>query len=200
MKPKNDKGHDHEHGPLLAPLVRGYAASYIEMAKNRAIFMYEDVSDHLAAELSAMLLYYDNEDHEEPISLYLHSNGGAVSGLANIYDVMQMVHAPIKTYLLGKCYSAGAVILAAGSDGMRYGLRSSNVMIHGIQFGFPIPVEDMANNQSYLDFVNEENDRLMKILSKHTGKPLEQVKVDCQREVWMDAKTAKEYGIIDHII
>lgn len=200
MKPKNDKGHDHEHGPLIAPLVRGYASSYIEMAKSRAIFMYEDVSDHLAAELSAMLLHYDNEDHEEPISLYLHSNGGAVSGLTCIYDVMQMVHAPIKTYMLGKCYSAGAVILAAGSKGMRFGLKSSNVMIHGIQFGFPIPGEDLANNKSYLGFIEEENDRLMRILSKHTGKTLEKIKEDCTREVWMDAKTAKEYGIIDHII
>jgi ATP-dependent Clp protease, protease subunit len=200
MKPKNDKEHGHEHGPLVAPLVRGYASSYIEMAKSRAIFMHEDVSDQVAAELSAMLLYYDNEDHEEPISLYLHSNGGAVSGLANIYDVMQMVHAPVKTYLLGKCYSAGAVILAAGSKGERYALKSSNVMIHGIQFAFPIPGEDMANNKSYLDFVNEENDRIMKMLAHHTGQPLDKIKQDCTREVWLDAKAAKEYGIIDHII
>lgn len=200
MKPKADKGHDHEHGPMIAPLVRGYAASYIEMAKSRAIFMHEDVSDQVAAELSAMLLYYDNEDHEEPISVYLHTNGGAVSGLNNIYDVMQMVHAPVKTYLLGKCYSAGAVILASGSKGMRYALKSSNVMIHGIQFGFPIPGEDMANNQSYLDFIKEANDMLMRILAKHTGQTLEKVREDCTREVWMDAKAAKEYGIINHII
>jgi len=162
--------------------------------------MYEDVSDQVAAELSAMLLYYDNEDHEEPIHLYLHSNGGAVSGLSNIYDVMQMVRAPIKTILLGKCYSAGAVLLAAGSKGERYALRSSNVMIHGIQFGFPIPGEDMTNNKSYLEFIEDTNDMIMKMLSKHTGQPLEKLKADCSREVWMDAKAAKEYGIIDHII
>lgn len=195
-----DKDHDHEHGPLLAPLVRGYASSYIDMAKNRAIFMHEDVSDQVAAELSAMLLYYDNEDHEEPIHLYLHSNGGAVSGLSNIYDIMQMVRAPIKTILLGKCYSAGAVLLAAGSVGERYALRSSNVMIHGIQFGFPIPGEDMTNNQSYLEFIADTNDMILKMLSKHTGQPLDKLKADCAREVWMDAKAAKAYGIIDHII
>jgi len=191
---------DHEHGPLQAPLLRGYADSYVKMSKNRAIFFSEDVSDKAAAELSAMLLYYDNADHEEPIHLYIHSNGGAVSGLNNIYDVMQMVHAPIKTILLGKCYSAGAVILAAGTKGERYALRSSNVMIHGIQFAFPIAGEDMSNNKSYLEFINDTNDLLMKILAKHTGHPLEKLKSDCSRELWMDAKAAQAYGIIDHII
>lgn len=200
MKSKMNKNQEHGHDQLLAPLVRGYADSYIKMSKNRSIFFSEDVGDKAAAELSALMLYYDNEDHEAPIHLYLHSNGGAISGLNNIYDVMQMVHAPIKTILLGKCYSAGAVILAAGSKGERYALRSSNVMIHGVQFAFPIAGGDMANNESYLDFIEDTNDLIMKMLSKHTGQPLEKLKADCAREYWMDAKAALAYGIIDHII
>lgn len=200
MKTKNTHDHEHENNPLVAPLVRGYAESYIKMSKNRTIFFSEDVDLKVAGELSALLLYYDNEDHEEPIHLYLHSNGGAVAGLSNIYDVMQMIHAPIKTYLLGKCYSAGAVILAAGTKGERYALRSSNVMIHGIQFAFPIAGEDMANNTSYLEFIEDKNDLIMKMLAKHTGQPLDKLKADCAREYWMDAKAAKEYGIIDHIL
>lgn|SRR5574337_128999 len=196
--PKHD---EHTQGsPYQAPLLRGYEESYLKMSKNRAIFFSEDVSDAVAADLSALLLYYDNQDHEADINLYIHSNGGAVSGLNGIYDVMQMVHAPVATYLLGKCYSAGAVLLAAGSKGKRYALRSSSVMIHGIQFGFPIPGEDFVNNQSYLDFIEDTNDLLMKILSKHTGQPLDKLKADCAREYWMDAKAAKEYGIIDHIL
>lgn len=186
--------------PFRTPIVMGYADSYIKMSKNRAIFFSEDVNDEAAAQLSALLLYYDNKNNEEPIHLYIHSNGGAVSGLLNIYDVIQMIHAPVKTILLGKCYSAGAVMLASGSKGERYALRSSQVMIHGVQFGFPIHNEDFSNNKSYLDFVEDTNNVLMKILSKHTGQPLEKIKADCSREYWMDAKTAKEYGIIDHIL
>ena len=191
---------EHEHGVFQAPLLRGYSESYLKMSKNRAIFFSEDVDDKVAAELAALLLYYDNADHESPIHLYIHSNGGAISGLNCIYDVMQMVHAPVKTILLGKCYSAGAIILSAGTKGERYALRSSNVMIHGVQFAFPIAGEDMNNNKSYLEFIEDTNDLLMKILSKHTGQPLDKLKSDCAREYWMDAKTAKEYGIIDHII
>lgn len=195
-----NKEHEHEHSPFIAPLVRGYAESHVKMSKNRAIFFSENVSDKVAAELSALMLYYDNADHEAPIHLYIHSNGGAISGLNNIYDVMQMIHAPIKTILLGKCYSAGAVMLAAGSKGERYALRSSNVMIHGAQFTFPQPGEDLSTSKNYLEFIEDVNDLLMKILSKHTGQPLEKIKADCAREYWMDAKAAKEYGIIDHII
>lgn len=192
---------DHDHGaPFQAPLLRGYADSYLKMSKNRAIFFAEDVNDKVAAELSALLFYYDNIDQEEPIHLYIHSNGGAVSGLSNIYDVMQMIHAPVKTILLGKCYSAGAVLLAAGTKGERYALRSSNVMIHGIQFVFPLPGDDITTSKNYLEFIEENNDLLMKILAKHTGQSLEKIKADCSREYWMDAKSAKEYGIIDHIL
>lgn len=189
-----------EHDHLVAPLVRGYQDSYLKMTKNRAIFFSEDVSDAAAAELSALLLYYDNQDHEAPIHLHIHSNGGAISGLNNIYDVMQMVHAPIKTVLLGKCYSAGAVILAAGTKGERYALKSSNVMIHGPQFAFPVIGEDITTSKNYLEFLNDVNDLLMKMLSKHTGQPLSKLKADCSRELWLTAPEALKYGLIDHIL
>ena len=194
------KGHDHSHEPMHAPLLMGYADSYVKMSKNRAIFFAEDVTKQAGAELSALMLYYDNMDHEEPIHLYIHSNGGDVAGLSNIYDVMQMIKAPVKTILLGKCYSAGAVMLAAGTKGERYALKSSKVMIHGIQFGFPIPGFDLSSNKSYFEFVKDNNDNLMKILAKHTGHTLEKVKADCAREFWMTAQQALFYGIIDTIL
>ena len=193
---ENKNEHDTTHPPLLI----GYAESHLKMTKHRSIFFSEDVSEQSAADLSAMLLYYDNEDNEEPIHLYLHSNGGAVSGLNNIYDVMQMISAPVKTILLGKCYSAGAVFLAAGTKGERYALRSSNVMIHGVQFGFPVEGEDLTTSKNYLEFIDDINDLILKMLSKHTGQSLDKIKSDCAREFWMDAKSAKEYGIIDHIL
>ncbi len=192
------KNHDHEG--MRAPLLMGYAETYVKLAKNRILFVSEGVSDVMAAQLSAMLLYLDNEDHENPIEMYIHSNGGHVTGLANIYDVMQMIKAPIKTVCIGKCYSAAAVLLAAGTKGMRYAFKNSSVMIHGIQFGFPIPGHDMTNSKSYFDFVNSNNDNIMKMLAHHTGHSLEKVKTDCKEDVWMDAKGALEYGIVDHVM
>lgn len=197
---KKEKKDNQEYDPFRQLLMLGYAESYVKMSKSRAIFLSEDISQKVGAELSAMMLYYDNMDHEAPIHLYIHSNGGDVSGLANIYDVMQMVNAPVETILLGKCYSAGAVILASGSAGKRYALRSSKVMIHGIQFAFPIPGDDMTSNKNYLKFIDENNDNIMKMLANHTKQSLDKIKADCTRELWMDAKKAKEYGIIDHIL
>lgn len=191
---------EHDHEPLHAPLLMGYADSYVKMSKNRAIFFSEDVSKKACVELSALMLYYDNIDHESPIHLYIHTDGGDVSGLSNIYDIMQMIHAPIKTILLGKCYSAGAVMLASGTKGERYALKSSKIMIHGIQFVFPLPGTDLTASKNYYEFVKDNNDGLMKMLAIHTGQSLDKIREDCKREYWMDAKAALAYGIIDHII
>jgi ATP-dependent Clp protease protease subunit len=193
-----DQNEQHDHFSMQMPM--GYAESYVKLTKSRAIFISENISDRLGAELSSMLLYYDNQDHEDEIDIYIHTNGGASTGMSNIYDVMQMVRAPIKTILLGKAYSAGAWILAAGSKGKRYALRSSKVMIHGSQFMFPIPGFDVTNSKNYLEFVDAENDAMIKVMAKHTGQTFEKVKADCQTELWLDAKSSLEYGIIDHII
>lgn len=190
--------HDENHG--RAPVISGYEDTYIKLAKHRIIFISEDIGDTMAAELSAMLLYLDNENHEAPIEMYIHSNGGAVSGLSNIYDVMQMIQAPIKTVCIGKCYSAAAVILASGTKGMRYALKSASIMIHGIQCAFPLPGFDMTNSKNYYEFLISNNDSLMKMLANHTGQPLEKIREDCKKDVWMDAKSALSYGLIDGII
>jgi ATP-dependent Clp protease protease subunit len=190
----------HEHENLRQPLLTGYADTYVKLAKHRIIVVAEDISDTMAAELSALLLYFDNEDHESPIEMYIHSNGGAATGLANIYDVMQMISAPVKTVCLGKCYSAGAVLLAAGAKGERYAMKNASIMIHGIQAGFPIPGHDITSSKNYYEFLNDNNDNIMKILAHHTGHTLEKVKEDCKQDVWLDAKQALEYGLIDHIV
>ncbi len=194
------KNYTHDHEAVRQPFLMGYADTYYRLSKERTIFLSEDVTKKSAAELSALLLYYDNEDHESEISLYLNSNGGDAAGLSNIYDVMQMIQAPVKTVCLGKCYSAGAVILATGTKGKRYALKSSKIMIHGIQFGFPLPGQDIITSKNYYDFVKDNNDNIMKILAQHTGHTLEKVKEDCKQDVWMDAKQALDYGIIDEII
>lgn len=185
---------------IRMPLTANYVESYIKLTKDRFIFLSEDVSIKSAAELSALLLYLDNENHQEPITIYVHSNGGDAAGLANIYDVMQMISAPVKTVCVGKAYSAGAVILAAGSKGERYAMKSAKIMIHGIQFSFPIPGHDITTSKNYYEFVREENDNIMKILAHHTGHSLEKLKEDCKQDVWLSATEAVSYGLIDHII
>lgn len=177
-----------------------YMQTYIRLSKARVIFISENITKETAAELSAFLLYYDNENHELPINLYIHTNGGDASGLSNIYDVMQMVKAPINTICIGKCYSAGAVILAAGSPGCRFMFKNAKVMMHGIQCEFPIPGFDVISSSNYYDFLTKNNDNIMKMLAKHTGHTLDEVKEDCLRDVWLSAEEALKYGLIDKII
>lgn len=197
---KNKHNHEHDHDGLRAPLLPGYADTYVKLAKHRIVVISEGISDKMAAELSAMLLYFDNEDHGEQIEMHIHSDGGVATALGNIYDVMQMIQSPIKTVCIGKCYSAAAVLLAAGSKGERYAFKNSSIMIHGIQLGFPIPGHDMTSSKNYFNFVQDNNDNIMKILAHHTGHSLEKVRSDCEQNVYMDAKQALEYGLIDHII
>lgn len=177
-----------------------YPETYVKLSKNRIIFLSEDITKQVASQLSALLLYFDNQTSKEPITIYINSNGGEAAGLTNIYDVMQIVESPIKTICLGKCYSAGAVILAAGSKNERYALKNSMIMIHGIQCGFPLPGHDVTNSKNYYEFLKDNNDNIMKILALHTGNSLEKIKTDCMQDVWMTAKQALDYGIIDKIL
>lgn len=191
---------NHELDLLKPSMMIGYSETYIKLSQDRIIFFNELVTKQSAAELSALLLYYDNKNSEEVIQLYLNSNGGDAAGLANIYDVMQMIKAPIQTICIGKCYSAAAVMLASGSAGERYAFKNSKIMIHGIQAGFPIPGYDMTNSKNYFEFLKYNNDNIMKILAHHTGHTLEKVKQDCTRDVWLTTKQALDYKLIDKIL
>lgn len=177
-----------------------YDSSYIWLSSERIIFLKENITKEVASEISALLLYFDHKSQTEDICLYIHCNGGDADGLINIYDVMQMIKAPIQTICLGKAYSAGAVLLAAGQPGKRYAFKNSNIMIHGIQCVFPIAGHDQNASKNYLKFLKSHNDTIMKILASHTGHTLDQLREDCKRDFFMDAKTALKYGIIDHII
>lgn len=190
---------NHDHECDMTPPKSNYSDSYIKLSSDRAIFLTENITKKSASELSALLLHYDNESHKDPVTIYINSSGGDVSGLLCIYDVMRMVKAPIKTICLGRAYSAGAVILAAGSQGYRGALKSSKVMIHGIQFGFPVLGDDIISSKNYFEFIESNNDSIMKLLSKHTQKSLSVVKEDCKQDYWMSADEALEYGIIDYI-
>lgn len=186
------------HMPKLPP-IPGFAEAYIHLAGTRTIFLSEDVTKESASQLTALLIYFDQISDDE-ICIYIHSNGGDLSGLIQIYDVMKMIKSPVRTICLGKAYSAGAILLAAGSKGLRGAFKHSNIMIHGIQCVFPIPGHDQINSKNYFQLLKGSNDTIMKILSDHTGHDLEKIKSDCQRDLYLDAKEALEYGIIDYIL
>lgn len=177
-----------------------YSESYIKLSKHRSIFLTEVITTEVAADLSALLIYYDSINPNDEITIYIHTDGGDVLGLNNIYDVMQLISSPVKTVCIGKAYSAGAVLLSAGTPGHRFAFKNSNIMIHGIQTSFPHLGDDLSNSKILYEFLTSCNINLMKILSYHTKHPLDQIKKDCLEDKYMTAKEAKDYGIVDYII
>jgi ATP-dependent Clp protease protease subunit len=170
---------------------------YSRLLKDRIIFVGEEVDDHMANVIIAQMLFLEKEDPEADIHLYINSPGGSVyAGLA-IYDVMQFVSCPVATTCVGMAASMGAILLAGGEKGKRTILPNSRVMIHQVSSGFRGTIADInvqAKETNYL------MNNLMEILSKHTGKDVEQVRADCDRDYWMSAEEALEYGIIDEIL
>ena len=187
-----------DHPPMKLPFILGYAESHVKMSKYRAIFLSEEITKSTASELSALLLYMDNKEQELPIQIYINSPGGCASSLIQILATMEIIKSPVHTIVVGKAYSAGAILLSAGNE--RYALPSSKIMLHGVQYGFPIPGNDLTDNKSYYSFVNQSNDVIMKLMSKYTKQPLEKLKQDLSRELWLTATDAVAYGVIDGII
>src|SRR5438105_403750 len=188
---------------MLVPMViessaRGERAFdiYSRLLKERIIFLGEVIEDHVANLVIAQLLFLESEDPDKDISLYINSPGGVVtSGLA-IYDTMQYMKAPVSTICIGQAASMGAVLLAAGAKGKRYALPNSRIMVHqgsgGVRGNTPdveIQVREMLNL----------TDRLMHILAKHTGQEYEKIRRDSERDYFMSAQEAKDYGLIDDI-
>lgn len=171
------------------------------LAKDRIIFISEDISKSLASSLSGLLFYYDNQNDREDISIYINTNGGDSSALSNIYDVMQMIKSPIKTVCIGKAYSAGAFILAAGTKGKRFITKNASVMIHGVQCAFPeSPLSDPKDSEIYFNFIKEHNFMILSALARHTGQSINKILEDCKKDNYLDSNDALKYGIVDKII
>src|ERR1700749_4738426 len=118
-----------------------YFTSYIDLSSDRIIFLNEEFTKDTSSSLTALLINYNNESETEEITIYINSIGGDAFALTNIYDVIQLIKAPVRTICLGKAYSAGAYLLAAGTKGMRHMMAHSQVMVHGVQCLFPVPGE-----------------------------------------------------------
>jgi ATP-dependent Clp protease protease subunit len=169
---------------------------YSRLLKERIIFLGDQIEDHIANLVIAQLLFLESEDPEKDISLYINSPGGVVtSGLA-IYDTMQYLKAPVSTICIGQAASMASVLLAAGATGKRFALPNSRIMIHQGSAGFRGNTPDV---EIQVREVMNLTNRLMGILAGHTGQTVERVKKDSERDYFMSAEEAKEYGLIDEV-
>jgi ATP-dependent Clp protease protease subunit len=170
---------------------------YSRLLKDRIVFLGTPINDQVANVVIAQLLYLESEDPEKDIRLYINSPGGVVtSGLA-IYDTMQYVKAPVATYCLGQAASMGAVLLAAGARGKRVALPNARIMIHqphGGAQGQATDIEIQAREVLRLKA------RLNEILAQHCGRDIEEILRDTDRDKFMDADTAKRYGLVDEVL
>ncbi len=170
---------------------------YSRLLQDRIVLLGFPVDDHIANLIIAQLLFLESQDPEKDIYLYINSPGGAVtSGLA-IYDTMQYVKPDIVTICIGQAASMGAVLLAAGTPGKRYALPHSRIMIHQPIGGIQGQATDIIIHAEEIKRIKR---MLNEILAKHTGQDLEKIEKDVERDYFMSAEEAKEYGVIDKVI
>jgi ATP-dependent Clp protease, protease subunit len=167
------------------------------LLKDRIIFLGTEVDDYVANLLVAQLLFLEKEDPDKDIDFYINSPGGSVTAGLAIYDCMQHVKCDVATICVGQAASMGAVLLAGGADKKRFALKHARIMIHQVSAGFR---GTMADINVQAKEINRMMDSLMDILSKHTGKPEDQVRKDCDRDYFMSGDEAVEYGLIDKVV
>jgi len=193
-----------ERNQMLVPMVveqtgRGERAYdiYSRLLKDRIIFLGTAVTDEVSSLIVAQLLFLQAEDAAKEISFYINSPGGSVTAGMAIYDTMQFVKCDVATYCVGQAASMGAVLLAAGTKGKRFVLPNSRIMLHQPWGGAEGAASDVSIMATEILRLREI---LNGIISKHTGKPAETVAHDTDRNFFMSAKEAKEYGLVDAVV
>ena len=170
---------------------------YSLLLKERIIFLGTPIDDQIANLIIAQLLYLEREDPDKDINMYIHSPGGVISSGLAIYDTMQLLRCDLATICVGECASMATVLLAGGAKGKRYALPNATIHIHqarGGATGQAADVEIMARE------VIRRNQIVKAILARHTGRSMDDITRDTDRDFFMDAKGAKEYGIIDEVL
>lgn len=170
---------------------------YSRLLKERVVFVVGPVEDYMANVIVAQLLFLESENPEKDIHLYINSPGGSVTAGLAIYDTMQFIKADVSTMCIGQAASMGAVLLAGGAKGKRFCLPHSRMMIHQPLGGFQGQATDIDIHAKEILLVRE---RLNTILSNHTGQPLEKIQNDTDRDNFLGAQEAKDYGLIDEIL
>jgi len=170
---------------------------YSRLLKDRIIFLGSQVTDEVANAVVAQLLFLQSEDPKADVHMYINSPGGSISAGLAIYDTMQFINCDVATYCVGQCASMGAVLLTAGAAGKRRALPNARIMIHQPLAGMEGTAEDILIHAKEFIKVKE---KLNRILLKHTGRPLETIERDTDRDRFMSAEEAQEYGLIDKVI
>jgi ATP-dependent Clp protease, protease subunit len=189
---------------LLVPMVieqtgrgeRSYDI-YSRLLKDRIIFIGTAVDDHVANLVVAQMLFLQMEDPKRDINLYINSPGGSVTAGLAIYDTMQFVTCDVATYCVGIAASMAAVLLTAGTKGKRYALPNSDVMLHQVSGGAQGPASDVERTVEYMFKLKK---RLIGIIAHHTGKTEAQIQQDSDRDYWITAQQAKDYGLVDEVV
>jgi ATP-dependent Clp protease protease subunit len=175
---------------------RGYDI-YSRLLKDRIILLGTPIDDNIANLIVAQLLFLQSDDPKKDIDLYINSPGGSVTAGLAVYDTMQILSCPIKTYCVGQASSMGAVLLSAGTPGKRYALPNSRIMIHQPWGGAEGSASDISIHAKE---ILRLRDNINGILVRHTGKTLKKIAADTERDFFMSAAEAKEYGLVDHIL
>jgi ATP-dependent Clp protease protease subunit len=170
---------------------------YSRLLKDRIIFLGTAMNDEIANLIIAQLLFLESEDPDKDINFYVNSPGGLVTAGLAVYDTMQYIKPDIATVCIGQAASMGAVLLAAGTRGKRYSLPNSRILIHQPMGGFQGQASDIEIQAKEILRMKE---RLNQILMDHTGKKMEDIRKDTDRDFFMSGEEAKKYGIIDHVI
>jgi len=170
---------------------------YSRLLKERVIFCVGPVDDHMANLIVAQLLFLESDNPDKDIQLYINSPGGVITAGMSIYDTMQFIKPDVATMCLGQAASMGAVLLAGGAQGKRHALPNSRVMIHQPLGGFQGQATDIEIHAREILHARE---RLNEVLAHHTGQPLDKIKHDTERDFFMSADSATEYGVIDGVL
>jgi ATP-dependent Clp protease protease subunit len=190
---------------LLVPMVveqspRGFERAYdiySRLLKDRIIFIGTAIDDVVANLVIAQMLFLQQEDANKDISIYINSPGGSVTAGLAIYDTIQFVKCDVSTYCVGQAASMGALLLAAGTKGKRFSLPNSRVMIHQPWGGVQGAAEDISRQATE---ILKMRDKINEIIAHHTGKPLDKVVKDTDRDYFMSAQQAQEYGLVDEVV
>jgi len=170
---------------------------YSRLLQDRIIFLGTQVNDETANSIVAQLLYLQSVDPKADVSLYINSPGGSVTAGLAIYDTMQFISCDVATYCIGQCASMGAVLLTAGAPGKRYALPNSRVMIHQPLAGMQGTAEEIMIHVKEYKLIKE---KLNNILIKHSGRSMEEIKRDTDRDNFMSAEEAMKYGLVDQVV
>jgi ATP-dependent Clp protease protease subunit len=170
---------------------------YSRLLKDRIVFLGDEVDANLSNVVIAQMLFLANEDRKADIHLYINSPGGSVYSGMGVYDTMQFVPCPVATYVLGAAASMSALLAAAGTPGKRFVLPHSRLMIHQPLGGAKGPATDIRIE---LDEMLRTQKQLYEVLAKHTGRTVEQITTDCDRNNWMDAEESVAYGLADKVL